>query len=633
MPSRFFFYGGRSALGRLSPVRAALCASLLIASLSASAINVVREVSPGAGAVLSDGRKFFLQLRVPKGPEAKPFLIQFLQNEADWKTYTAASTVAIPMNRIKVPVQRRMILAVFERDYVDDAGWHHTTLSIEAPYRESLWSLCEWLTGQGFNYEKVMAVNNITDQALSPGQQILIPMELVREEFREPTPDRIPAMEPLAVEEPEPKPAPKSRGRTKQKVETPAVKERPPLDDVAFEDEPVLSDLDDLEALENELTYTPAENPQYAEYRLKKGEALYTAVVVRFTDLDLGEGANEAIMASCDRIAKESKIKDVHHMGVGQRVLIPIDMLSDRFKPASDAARQEFEEGLVEAKKLKGVVKSKDLEGIAVVLDPGHGGRDQGAANPSQKVFEDEVNYDIVCRTKRILERETRARVYVTMLDPNQKYEPTNTKSFTHDTDEVVLTTPNYKNDDPKISVYLRWILANSIYRAEQAKGTDKMKMVFVSVHTDSLYNSKLRGAMVYIPGAKHRKSEEGVWPPGEYNKYTKNANERKAVSTAAERRRDEALSRNFAETLLKELGEQNVKRHAQGDPIRSQIVQSGGKVYVPGVLRGTLIPTKVLVETANLRNETDCERLRDPEWRENFARGLANAIRAHFGS
>jgi N-acetylmuramoyl-L-alanine amidase len=562
------------------------------------AVTISREISKGASAVLDDGRRMFLQVRVPAGAEARPFLLQFLVRESDWKVYSAAASVAIPFNKIKSDVRRDMLLAVFDKDYVDDAGWHHVALAHDQPYQESLFTLAEWLTGQGYNHEKVMAANGIRGQNLTPGQAVLFPKDLLLKPMQAPTPERVPK----AV-------------------------------DLAFEEEPELPDLVDLEKLGRELTYTPREQPRHAVYELKKGEALYTAVVVRFTNLDLGEGAHQEILVASQRIADESGIRDVHHIKVGQKILIPIEMLADRFKPATNADRKDYEETLVEARKLKGAVKSKDLDGVVVVLDPGHGGRDQGAINSSYSLVEDELNYDIAQRVKHLLESSTQARVYTTMLDPNRKNGPDDSSAFSHDTDEVVSTSPRYPNSDGRASVSLRWLLANQYMRAEQAKKVDPMKMIFISIHTDSLYNSKLRGAMVYIPGARGVKERENAYPPDLCGKYVKSTSELRVSFTAAERRRNEALSRNFAENLLRALERKRIKCHSQSDPIRTQILQDGGKVYVPGVLRGTLIPTKVLLETANLRNEADCKNLRDPKWRQRLAEAVVSALRAQFGA
>ncbi|MCL4691660.1 MAG: N-acetylmuramoyl-L-alanine amidase [Candidatus Hydrogenedentes bacterium] len=482
-----------------------------------------------------------------------------------------------------------MLLAVFRADYVDDAGWHHTVVQ-GGPDQETLWTLCEWLTGVGTHHENVAKLNNLPSGNLQTGQQILFPRELLLEVMREPT-------------------------------ETPLVADLEQAAEV-----PV--DLDLAQAAED-LDYVRRGSSQYAVYRLKPGEALYTAVVVRFTDFR----ENADILRACDTVQDESRIKDVHDMKPGTEIYIPVDMLSDRFKPEGSRARKEYEATIAEADRLRGQVTTKDLDGIVVILDPGHGGKDIGTStiNHAYTLYEDEVNYDIMCRVKRILETQTRAKVYVTMLDPNQGYEPQDVERFVLDEDEVVLSTPNYWNENSKISANLRWYVANSIYRKETKAGVDPRKIIFTSFHCDALFNDKLRGAMVYLPGAAYRKDRETGWPPGAYDNYAEYKEQPEARSTAEERRRDEALSRNFAMTLLDELGKAQIKRHNVGDPIRRVIRQDGGKEYVVAVLRNTMVPTKVLVECANLTNPTDCKWVSQPWWRERFAEAYVEALKAYY--
>ena len=62
-------------------------------------------------------------------------------------------------------------------------------------------------------------------------------------------------------------------------------------------------------------------------------------------------------------------------------------------------------------------------------------------------------------------------------------------------------TTPKYLLDDAIVGVNLRWYLANSIFRRAMKGGVPREKVVFLSIHADSLHPS-LRGAMAYIPGA-----------------------------------------------------------------------------------------------------------------------------------
>ena len=53
--------------------------------------------------------------------------------------------------------------------------------------------------------------------------------------------------------------------------------------------------------------------------------------------------------------------------------------------------------------------------------------------------------------------------------------------------------------------------------------------------------------------------------------------------------------------------------------------------MFLPGVLRYNNIPTKVLVEVANMNNEQDQQRLSNPLWRQWFAEAFVNALRATY--
>ena len=559
--------------------------------LQVVAETIKAPVDEYSTASFRNGRLLVLECSPPGGEAAEAFLKRYLSANADWKTYANKGAVAIGYGTLSPAVQRRMLLAIFNKDFVDEEGWHHTVLYTGRD-QETLWSLAEWLTGKGTNHEAIAQQNKLPAGNLQQGQVILFPKELLLEVMREPT------VAPSATE-------------VRETAE-------------AAEPEEI-----DLSKAAEELSYTRRGSNRYAVYKLKRGEALYTAVVVRFTDYR----ENPDILAACDTVQEESRIKDVHDMKPGTPIYIPVDMLSDRFKPEGSRERAAYEESIEEANRLRGQVTSKDLEGVVVILDPGHGGKDIGTStvNASFSLYEDEINYDIVCRVKKILETQTRAKVYVTMLDPDQGYAPRDVERFSADEDEKVLTTPNYWNGDAKVSANLRWYLANSIYLKEKKAGVDPRKIIFASFHCDALFNGKLRGAMVYIPGAKYRKDRETGWPPGAYDKYAEFKEHPEAKSTAEERRRDEALSRNFAVTLLEQLGKAQVKRHSVGDPIRNVIRQSGGKEYVVAVLRNTEVPTKVLIECANLTNPTDCQWVSQPWWRQRFAEAYVEALKAYY--
>jgi N-acetylmuramoyl-L-alanine amidase len=576
------------------------------------------QVAPGVYASIKNARVICLECRPPVGEAAKPFFAKYLANPDDWRQYKGLTAVAVPFEKLNPDTQRAVLLAIFEEDVVTEEGWWHTVEFAGAQGMETVWTVCEWLTGQGTDYKRVVtdSRNHLSGGTLERGQRILIPTTLLRPAMRAPTPERVrpneeevllPSSEDLA-------------SRRRGGAET--------TDENAV---PALEPEVDPEAVGRELVYGSDAAGPHALYRLKQGEALFTAVVVRFTDFS----DYESIMKACEVIRERSHIADVRHMQPGQRVVIPLDMLSDRYHPPASERRRQYEGSLEEAHRLKRErVTSLDLNGVVVVLDPGHGGRDHGASNYRLGLYEDELNYDVACRMKRLLEARTKAKVYMTVLDPSQDYEPVNQKRFAHDTDEVLLTSPQYPNADATTSANLRWYLANSVYRKELAGGTDPRKILFTSIHADALFNDGLRGTMVYIPGAQYRRDREE--PAGKhYDRYKEAREQRAATSTPAERRRDEALSRNFAETLLTSLVRHNppINRHTASDPIRSQVRQSGGRTYVVAVLRNTQIPTKVLIETANMTNPADCKHLADPQWREWFAEACVDALKAHFGS
>lgn len=540
-------------------------------------------LAPGVYATLKPGRTAGIEASPPAGPGAQRFLQQYLAIEGEWAAYQGRLNVFVPLDRLKPGVRREVLLAVYPEDVVDEAGWRHRVVDS----RETLEQLCEWMTGKASNSQAVL--NDTRNQGiagrLSPGQEVLFPKAVLDPVMARPTPERI--------------------ARPARPADVPG-------------------------GTGGELRYLGGRDAGYAVYRLKKGESLYTAVVVRFTDFR----ENADVLEACAIIAARNGIRDVRDIKAGTDIRIPLEMLSDRYLPSTHERRLEFEATLKEAERLRAApAVSQDLSDVVVILDPGHGGKDPGARDVRAGLYEDEINYDIVCRIYRLLEGETGARVYVTLQDKSSGLRPTEAKRFVHDEDEHLTTTPPYPNDlDPNVSANLRWMMANAIYDREVKRGVDPRKIVFTSVHTDMLYNGSLRGAMIYIPGAAYRRGQE-IRRDVVYARYEEGRSHNVFSSNPAELRRDEALSRNFAEVVLEQLGRRRIKRHDQGDPIRSQIRRSQNQVFVPAVLRNTKVPTKILIETANLNNATDRERLADPAWRQQFAEAYVDALRAYFAA
>lgn len=85
-----------------------------------------------------------------------------------------------------------------------------------------------------------------------------------------------------------------------------------------------------------------------------------------------------------------------------------------------------------------------------------------------------------------------------------------------------------------------------------------------------------------------------------------------------------------LAELFAKVLKQHKLPVH-DNRPIRN-VINRGGKSFVPAVIRYSSAATRILVEVANLQNEEDAENLKDPAFRQRYAEALVAAVRAHFG-
>lgn len=514
-------------------------------------------------------------------------MAQFLANPRDWEKYAGRSAVGVTFEELRPAYQRQLLLAVYPRDVIDDLGWTHLVRHAE----ETLWSLCEWTTGRGAYYQAVMSYNRMADPGLREGDVVVIPRDLLRDIMKTPTPDRAPIRQTAA---------PTATAASSQN--------------------------------EYGLTFAHDRYGNYAAYRLSSGETLYTYVAMRFTDAR----DHEDIMDVCSSIQRRSGINDVTDIDAGAEIRIPVELLSDRYRPEGSVERERYEDMLEQAAVYReNRVESRDLDGVVLILDPGHGGVATGTMWQSSDLYEDEIVYDISCRIRKILTETTGARVYMTMVDRSQGYAPTNVSRFQNDRDEELLTTPTrYENTNIKTSLYLRSYIANSLYRRETRRGVDPRKIIFASIHADALGNGKSRGTMVYIPGAATRGATPAVHrDEPSYLRYNEVREQPRIVSTADQRSRDEALSKNFAESILNALGNHAppIQRHLESDPIRNQIRQRGGVVYVPSVIKHNDVPTKVLVEVANMTNSTDRARMADPKWRQWYAEAFVDALRDYY--
>jgi len=432
--------------------------------------------------------------------------------------------------------------------------------TVKKPDGESLWRLAEWFTGTGHNFAAIRSHNRLVDDSLDIEQRVVIPSFLLLAGFRTLLPP---------------------------------------------------------------LGYMEEKDGLYAVYRLKKGEALYSAVVVNFTGALLAEDANKL----AEELAELNGIRDVTDIPVGQAIRIPSDLLLPEFLPANDPQRLEYEKDREESKKYSNTVRASRLEGITVILDAGHGGQDPGSSVSG--VWESTYVYDITMRVKQLLETETSAKVVSTVRE-GSRFEVVERDILKNSRRRSVLTNPAYTIEDTKVSANLRWYLANSQHKLAVKKSQDDAKSIFLSIHADSLHKSH-RGMMAYIPAASLTKGKYGK-SGGEYSKR-KEVREQQFVSyTWKERTRSEGLSRQLANHLLQTFRQHGLPIH-QDKPIRDRIIRCRRcNPWVPAVVRYNAVPTKLLLEVCNLNNSKDRGLLKTRAFRQKVAAATVDAILAYYG-
>ncbi|HEV8630067.1 MAG TPA: N-acetylmuramoyl-L-alanine amidase [Thermoanaerobaculia bacterium] len=474
----------------------------------------------------------------------------------------------VPFPLLSADLQQQLLRTLFPEDRLQVTGWTHRVDLAALRRGESLWTVADWFTGKGENFRQLREANRLADDHLTPGAELWIPSRLLR-----------PALQQALPAGPEGTPA-------------------------------------DL------LEYRQDAAGRYAAYRLQPGEALYSAVVVRFTGRVFAEDVN----ALAAEIAKRSGIDDVTDIPIGYEVKIPLDLLQAEFLPPGDPRRAEYEASLTDSNRFKNPVRAQGLAGITVVLDAGHGGADSGAQVGG--VWESLYVYDIMVRVKALLETRTAARVVPTVRDGGG-FRAREADVLPVSRAHQVLTTPPYPIADAKVGVNLRWYLANSQYRKAVAGGDgDAKKVVFLSFHADSLHPS-LRGAMIYVPSAALTAGRSSR--SGDVYSARAEVREQPAVQFSwRERLRSEGLSRQMATRTIAAFRDRNLPVHPY-KPVRERIIRQRGE-FVPAVLRYNSIPAKMLVEVCNLANDEDRRLIQTRTFRQQVAEAVVAGLLAYYG-
>jgi N-acetylmuramoyl-L-alanine amidase len=552
------------------------------------------EIEEGVIAVLTDKQEVGLEARPLKGEGIRAFSRRFTDGElavqaiaqanGQPKRLEAGVRYRVPYALLKDDYKVRVVRALFPQDVAQPTGWRHIHPKDAPPL--SLWQLSEVFTGKGENHALLRKHNDLADDSLASGQALFIPAEILLSPFQALLPP-----EPVA---PAPAPPPAA---------TPLI----------FEGEPG----------SNELAYARDGAGRYAVYRLKRGEALYSAVVVRFTGRTFAEDVN----ALAAELATLNAIKDVTDMPIGQPIRIPLDLLLPEYLPADDPRFQEYERNREAVDKIANPVRAKALEGIHIVLDAGHGGHDPGV--DFQGVWESTYVYDVMVRAKHLLEQYTSATVIATTRDGGE-FRLHEADVLPRSREHLVLTKPVYPIRDARVSTNLRWYLANSAHRDLQTKGVDPGKMLFLSIHADSLHHS-LRGAMAYVPSTTLTQGEFGK--SGDVYAAREEVREQPSVSFSfSQRQKSEGLSRRLAEHLLRSFQRRGLAVHKE-KAIRDRIIRcSRCRAFVPAVVRYNAVPTKLLLEICNMNNAEDRRLLTTRAFRQNVAHAVVDGILAHYG-
>jgi len=550
---------------------------------AATAATTRARIGGGQFAALVNGRDLYLEAEPLRGEGLLAFCRRLTGGGGACREISrlnrnprrllAGVRYRVPYDRLTGTLQVTVIRALFEGDRADATGWLHRTRG------ESLREVALWFTGDVARTARLRSDNRRSGDSAAAGDEIRIAADLLTPPFR---------------------------------AELPAA----PATAAAVPTAELIADADDA-ALE----YGQDAGGRFAIYRLRGGEALYSAVVVRFTGRDRAEDVN----ALAAEIAKRSGIPDVTDIPVGYPVRIPFDILLPQYLPPDDPQRLEWE---VERKLAEQFstppVQVSGLSGVTVVLDAGHGGADVGASRAG--VWESIYVYDVVERIERALHRRTLARVVTTTRDGASRG-PVEKDVLPYSRGHAVLTDPPYPITDATVGVHLRWYLANSEFRRHSRQG-DGDRIVFISVHADSLHPS-LRGATVYIPNAAGTAGTYGK--QGSVFTSRREVREQPKVSFALrERQKSEGRSRNLAEKIIGGFRGHRLAVHPF-QPVRDRIFR-GRRAWVPAVLRYNAIPAKVLLEICNLANDDDRKLLQSTDFRESIADAVVDGILAFFG-
>ncbi len=529
--------------------------------------------------------------------------------------------------------------ALFPDDRATADGWLHRSRG------EDLARIAEWFTGRADRIAALRSANRDKGDTTRRGQEVRIPNDIALPIFRwasplpPPTPARAPAgaaaapsvsprppppaatpdappalpvatvaaaaaPQATAAEVGSPSPAPAVTAAMPEAIVAPVAPARPG------------------EVAAGLLDYASDERGRFAIYRLRPGEALYSAVIVRFT----GRTHADDVNGLATEVATRSGIVDVSDIPIGFPVKIPFELLLPDFLPAGDPRRLEWEVERRLSDQFKNEVKAKGLEGVTVILDAGHGGTDVGASMAG--VWESLYVYDVMLRVKRMLETETHARVHTTTRD-GAAYAIVDRDVLPFSRGHRVLTRPPYAIADADHRRAPALVPRQQPAQAGDREG--RRRLAWCSSRSTPTPCTRrcaepprtfrarpLTGGSFGRSGAAFTQREE--------------VRERPKVSfSLRERQRSEGLSRDLAEHVVGAFRRAELAVHPF-QPVREKIFR-GRRAWVPAVLRYNAVPAKFLLEVCNIANAEDRRLLQTRAFRDSVAAAVVAGLRAYFGA
>ncbi len=531
----------------------------------------------------------------------------------------ALKEINIPFALLNKEHQRLALAQLFPNDELTPTGWRH----VVTHSGETVWLIAEIFTGDGNNYLAIQKENNFTPESvLRHGQTVLLAPNLLLPNLRPAKllvaatapPDAVPSNQTEPI-----KPAPESPKQVAVANESPSSEPAPPSTGsrvVASVAKPKSAagtprDRQTVAALSHpDLVFQQnARGEREAVYRLKRGEALYSAVVVRFTGRIDADEVNDI----AQKLLTYNDIRDATKIADGTPIRIPVrfldeDILRGKIPPAP-ITRPRPER------------RSRPRSDLHVILDAGHGGNDPGTI--VRGWVEDEIAYDLMVRIKQGLQNRG-AKVYSTVSDKRTGDAVNGGSLLANNRDEYVKVTPEYFMDDSRIALNLRIYLVEDLYRWLLRRRVPAENIVFVSIHLDHLHPA-VGGAMLYYPGAEARSSQFRA-AGSIYRQYRESR-----LGTIQFRRSENeiaaASSLAFAQDLIQAFRGASIPVHDY-QPIRRYVYRRDTK-WTPGIVRYSRVPTSILLEAANLSNRDDLSRIRSASFRQRLAETVVKTIMA----